>query len=225
MNYIMIGILWKGIDPKIRYKLNALFGRGPSYLKPYNDGNYLFIHIPKTAGTSVGEIVAHTGRPGHWTAEEYRSLNGKKFEKYFKFCFIRNPWDRLVSSYFYLKKGGKSERDAVFSNKFLKHLNSFEAFVYSLEKNNKLQNWVHFLPQTHFICDCNGKLIVDFVGRFENLSEDFEEVRIRLGLSNVKLEWKNQSTRKDYKQYYNEKTNTIVGDLYKTDIDLFGYKF
>lgn len=74
---------------------------------PYNEvekeKEIIFIHVPKCAGRSVRKAVG-LPRDGHDRALWYKFHDPEKFRRYFKFTVVRNPWDRLVSAYFYLRQ-------------------------------------------------------------------------------------------------------------------------
>jgi len=175
---------------------------------------YIFVHINKTGGTSVEaklrKISKHHGNK-HYNIIKYRNLanNEHGFENYFKFTIVRNPWDRLVSNYFFRKRRGKSTsisfKDWVVKNKFdgcnAKH------------------------TQLSWISDETGELIIDFIGRFENLQEDFNIICERIGVPHQQLAHKNKSKHKHYTEYYDEETKQIVAEKYAKDIEYFGYKF
>jgi hypothetical protein len=88
----------------------------------------------------------------------------------------------------------------------------------------QIQDHVHLLPQHRFVTDDTGKVIVDFVGRFESLAEDFDKVRLRLGIES-RLPHAKRSARRDYRRYYTEETQRVVAARYARDIELFGYEF
>lgn len=100
----------KNIVPmRLRVRIADIRGRG-EYSHFADRSQCIFIHIPKTAGTSVAlTLFGHGSRHVPWF--RYQQANPVKYRRYFKFAFVRNPWDRLVSSYFYLQKGGMSEAD------------------------------------------------------------------------------------------------------------------
>lgn len=200
------------------------------WIDPYQEFHYehqaIFIHIPKTAGTSIcytlfDEEVSHS------PVLNYKAQDEKKFKNYFKFTFIRNPWDRLVSAYSFLKQGGMDEADKIWANENLSEFDSFRSFVLALKKSNfkaKILKWNHFKPQYLFLLNENGKIEVDFIGRYENLNEDYEKIRMKLGKKN-KLNFLNKSNRKDYTEYYDNELVEIVYNIYKKDINLFNYQF
>lgn len=149
----------------------------------------------------------------------------KAFNAYYKFCFVRNPFDRIVSSYIYLKQGGIDGKITPWIKNHILPFKCFSEFVkYSLP-SNKVKNEQHFRPQYKFICDKNFKIKVDFVGRFENLETDLRIVAKKINI-NCSLPMRNLSKRrKDYRKYYDNETYEIIADFYQKDIDLFGYGF
>lgn len=95
---------------ELRQKVNPS-PKGDFSLRSFDHYRYLFIHITKTAGTSVA-ISLFGELPYHYTAVQYRVIYGRKtFNRYFKFAFVRNPWDRLYSAYSFLKNGGWNNED------------------------------------------------------------------------------------------------------------------
>jgi hypothetical protein len=97
----------------LRYRIMELRGRGV-YSDFADEFQCIFIHIPKTAGTSVARTLFGQGSR-HVPYFEYEKVNGRKFNRYFKFAFVRNSWDRLVSTYFFLKKGGLNDMDRLWA--------------------------------------------------------------------------------------------------------------
>ena len=104
-----------------------LRGRGVYSGYP-NQYKCIFIHIPKAAGTAVTQaLFGPVSR--HVPYFEYEKANPRKFKRYFKFAFVRNPWDRLVSTYFFLKRGGLNEMDRQWAEKNLSVFDNFDSFV------------------------------------------------------------------------------------------------
>ena len=87
------------------------------------------------------------------------------------------------------------------------------------------RNNFHFWPQSRWITDTAGKPLVDFLGRYENLQQDFAGVCRRLGVDCVELPRHNASRHKPFREYYDDHTWRIVGKLYRRDIRLFQYGF
>jgi hypothetical protein len=221
----------------------------------------IFVHIPKAAGRSVEmyfmnrlnlerENTSHrqqlllidntdptrgTEKLSHLSAAEY--VNGgyiaqPDFDDYYKFSFVRNPWSRLVSEYRY--------------RNFLSH-KSFKDFVMNkLPSPGWDDKYRHVMPQTEMLYDNNGNLLVDFVGRFERLQQDFMIVCEHLGFEDRQLPHINSSDKKSreirrkarnllhqnkesslhqYTDFYDDETRAQVTRLYQADIDNFGYEF
>jgi hypothetical protein len=195
-------------------------------LQPFDEHQCIFFHVPKTGGTSVNTALFGRTTGGHRTVLEYRQIFGKStFDKYFKFAFVRNPWDWLVSTYFYCKQGGRF-RCHRWAEEHLREYDTFESFVYGwFERGNERSLHKIFLPQHHYLCDENGTLAVNFLGLFENFEEDFAHVQRSLGGIGSKLNHRNASKHRSYQDYYTNETREIVAQAYKTDIELFGYEF
>ncbi|MEY8216329.1 MAG: sulfotransferase family 2 domain-containing protein [Colwellia sp.] len=188
------------------------------------DFECVFVHIPKTAGTSLQKTLFNFAHTGHFRWDEYRAMNRKKFDNYYKFAFVRNPWDRVVSAYFYLNNGGGNEIDKKWSESVLAKYASFDEFVLNWLTLDNVKTWNHFVPQAEFIFDDKDHMRVDFCGRFENINEDFLVVSNKLG-SERKLKDLNKSSRGNYAQYYTAETKAVVAKVYERDIRLLGYSF
>ncbi|EGK8097832.1 sulfotransferase family protein [Campylobacter lari] len=187
--------------------------------------NCIFIHVPKAAGTSIEKAIYETDKwlSGHTKAKDYNQV---EFQKIFSFGFVRNPHDRLVSAFFYLKKGGGNKEDSQWAQKHLNQYNSFEQFVLALNEvkiRNEIFKWIHFAPQYHFLCDKNGDILVNFIGKTENIHNDFQTVLTRLNIKRT-LTTSNSSNHCHYLSYYNKTTYQIIYKLYQYDFELFNYK-
>ncbi len=200
------------------------------WIDPYQDihDKYqaIFIHVPKNAGTSVCYTIFDK-EVSHSPLLNYKAHNEEKFENYYKFTFVRNPWDRLVSAFTFLKQGGMIREDKKWAEKHLSRFDSFSEFVTALQSHSfrkKVLRWNHFKPQYTFLINENGEIGVDFVGRYENLYEDFEVVRRKLRTKD-QLRHLNETKKRDYREYYDKQLRQIVSDIYKKDIELFNYKF
>ena len=206
----------------LRMRIADLRGRGVYSGYP-DEHRCVFIHIPKAAGTSLTKtLFAAPSR--HLQYTEYERANPKKFKKYFKFTFVRNPYDRLFSAYTFLKKGGLNELDRCWAEQNLASFPDFESFVRGWVTPENIQTWVHFKPQHFWICDASLKLKVDFVGRFEQMDADVAIVQQRLKLPVVPLPKINVTDRsvKDPVAYTAE-MRAIVENAYRQDIELFAY--
>ncbi|HED4593320.1 TPA: sulfotransferase family 2 domain-containing protein [Campylobacter jejuni] len=196
--------------------------------KDYHDKyGCIFIHVPKVAGTSIERVVFETDKwlIGHVRALDYIKQDKNKFESYFSFAFVRNPFDRMVSAFHYLKKGGGNDYDKNWANENLKDFDTFEQFVLALQNKNvkdKILSWQHFTPQYKFICDENKNILVNFIGKLENINNDFKIVKNELNFDR-NLIHSNSSKHEIFSNYYNEKTYNIIAELYKEDFALFDY--
>jgi chondroitin 4-sulfotransferase 11 len=197
-------------------------GRGV-YAGYPNRHHCIFIHIPKTAGTSVVSAL-FGGASRHVPYFEYEHANPRKFQRFFKFAFVRNPWDRLVSTYSFLRRGGMNEQDRMWSERNLSVYQDFASFVRGWVSEENVWSWVHFVPQTHFILNHQGAVMVDYVGRFERLGEDFAYVATRLG-RDIRLGKTNESAHRHFSSYYDEETREIVRRVYARDIAELNYRF
>jgi hypothetical protein len=206
----------------LRHRLMELRGRS-IYSGLPDQYRTIFIHVPRTAGTSMSRALFATGSR-HVTYERYLQANRRKFDAYFKFAFVRNPWDRLVSAYLFLQKGGMDAKDARFFAQHLASYPSFEKFVLEWVNESNVLLYDHFIPQHRFICDARDRIMVDFVGRKENLELDFAYVASRMGRP-AALPHINKVEHRHYSTYYNEATRAIAERVYIRDIRIFGYSF
>ncbi len=225
----------------------------------------IFVHIPKTAGQSVEHVFLErlgltweTRAPlllrenphkelgpwalGHLRACEYVSckyIPREMFDSYFRFSFVRNPWARMVSFY----RHTQCDQRYTFHDFVLKHLPEFLL---------PRREWF-FRPQWDYLHDGEGRLLVDFVGRFERLQEDFDVVCERLGIGPHHLPHVNRGEarrprfrwnlrriaryatshriqrlnagKRVYTDFYDDETREAVAELYRRDIETFGYRF
>jgi len=197
-------------------------------LKPFDDTKTIFIHIPKTAGISISTSLYSCIAAGHKGMSHYQYVFSKKdFDNYFKFTFVRNPWDRLFSAYTYLKKGGRAREDRIFSSEHLSHIDSFEQFVMEWLTEKNIQKGIHFIPQTDMLFLPGTSIIpVDFLGFFENIEEDFQFVAKKMNKT-VAMQHLNASSSKhaEYKNHYTQAMINIAATVYQADIDALGYSF
>lgn len=204
----------------------------------------LFVHIPKTAGQSIetaflskmgldwesreslllkpnNDPAKGPPRLAHLTAEEYVRhgyLSSTEFNSYVKFSIVRNPWSRLASEYRYMYQPFCSFRD--FLDKYFPRPEDDD---YGCCQDR----YRHIIPQHQFIFGKDGRTLVDEIGRFENLQDDFERIIQGLGLPDVALPHVNKSNSVNavYTDLYDDETREIVANLYKDDIRIFGYGF
>ncbi len=205
-------------------KLREMIGGPKLYNDAFDRHQAIFIHIPKAAGTSVGEALFGPGKSTHHHWEFYRSYDARKFANYYKFTFVRNPFDRLVSAYFYLQQTGKrtSRKDRQFRDRHLSGYGSFKEFVCTGLNRPEIKCWGHFVPQSRFIASDDLEIQVDFVGRVESMTQDFVTVATTLGLP-TQIAHTNKSQRDHFSKYYDSESEGIVREHYRKDFDLLGY--
>ena len=147
----------------------------------------------------------------HYSIEQYAD--------YFKFAFVRNPWDRLVSGW--KNKVSRKNVLGLEVDQFEK-LQDFECFVDFIAESDLRLNNVHFRSQVGLI-DVER---LDLVARFERFSEDMRKVMEALEIPVTSIPWRNKSSnRRPYRSYYTERTRDLVAELYRDDIETFGYEF
>ncbi|MEN3950581.1 sulfotransferase family protein [Iodidimonas sp. SYSU 1G8] len=197
--------------------------RGVGLFGKFADEHHaVFIHIPKTAGVSVRRALSidHTPSSVHATYLDYQRADPRKCRDYFKFAFVRDPFDRVLSAYSFLAAGGIERFDARRRERVLHGIDGFEQFVH--ERLPRVTHELHFRPQHEFLCDGSGTVKVDFVGRVETMDHDFAAIRDRLGIDG-ELAVHNSSVHEASAQSYTTAMRAIVGQLYARDFSLFGY--
>lgn len=207
---------------------------------------YIFVHIPKTGGTSlslaleakamkddvlIGDTPKAINRrnrikdvktSGHlWKHSRLTDIYGlvtqEQIQSYFVFTIIRNPWDRMVSYYHWLK-------DQKFDHPAVKcaHDHSFSEFLSDPATRQSLQNDA----VENYISDCNGADCCNFYLRLEFLQQDIKVMEQQLDVKLADIPHDNQSIRdKDYTGYYDAQTRDIIGTVFADDIDKFNYSF
>jgi hypothetical protein len=198
------------------------------------DRQFIFVHIQKTAGTALRAAlnVDIKDPHKHFLARELRELHGPStWNSCFKFGFVRNPWDRLVSWWSFLDsmraQAGRHGAPNKFTRYVLERAGSFSEFITHCtdEIVDADGRKCIFRNQIDYLTDDRGALIVDFVGRFERLQEDFDKVCERLDRPSSELPHVNSSRHGDYVGYYTRELADMVERRYAHDIKQFGYRF
>ncbi len=156
--------------------------------------------------------------------------SSERFTEYFKFGFVRNPWDRTVSLY-ERKKEREKEREKNKNSRrpfpAQKKETSFEEFVESAKYasstcvHSQLNRY-----QLDWFLNYQGDILVDFIGRYERLEEDWATVTRKLGIDTPLRQPKaSKGRRRHYTEYYNQKTKDIIAARFAVDIDYFEYEF
>lgn len=136
-------------------------------------------------------------------------IDREVFSKYLKFAVIRNPWDRMVSRYFYSKK---------VNNKFKNY--EFEEFL-----NHDLKTNIDIINQYEYCTDQENNFCLDEIIKFENLNEDFNKISSKIFNKKDMLSHFNKSDHKQYREYYNDKMKDKIYNFCKKDIEFFEYEF
>ena len=189
---------------------------------------FIFIEVPKTGTTTVCFTLSqefeakyplgNTGHDGkHWDIEKYKETCPVKFKSYFKFSFVRNPWSRVVS--LYQRNEGEQWKNKI----------SFMEFVdwIQLATDTCTLDSVIRYPKKNMLdfFKIDNKVEMNFIGKLENIQEDFDTVCDKISLPRKQLGHANSSEHKHYTEYYNNKTKNIIAEKFAEDIEYFGYEF
>jgi hypothetical protein len=199
---------------------------------------FIFAAIPKTGTHSVRRALrAHLGPEdgeqvglfvqsklpyppiasighGHISLAQIRAFVGEEaFSRFFKFAFVRNPWDRFISYCAFMTR-----EDSEFAERPRDVMRHF------LFKDRPADHLL-FFPQHTFLTDERGQLLTDAVGRVEEMQASYDAIARRLGLPSTQLDKVNSTRRNDYREYYDRELIEGVAELYRRDIELFGYAF
>ena len=213
-----------------------------------HDKKFIFLHIPKCAGTSIGrELNAKFNKDEVYEGFKihHDDLDEKILNEYFVFTIIRNPWDRLFSQYKYRPWLNSEDFDSTVFNleeKFEKHYNKSVRNISkdlipnldtAIDRANWYDEFVHIPSQVEFLKgkynDGINKLpYVDFFGTYEHLNQSWHVICSKLFIPYKPLPITNisqYSKIKNYKMAYTEKAKNYVAHKYKKDIKLFNYEF
>ncbi len=175
----------------------------------------IFVEVPKTGSTSIRAILGTPPKPHLNICQIAQQLDPHKFNAYFKFGFVRNPWDRAVS--LYERKEGLQLRTKL----------SFEEFIEWMKYASS--TCIHPVPhryQLDWFVGPSGDIMVDHIGRFEDLEQEWAKIAEKLGIeAGLGRENVNSERMRDYTRYYNKKTRDLVAERFAVDIEYFDYKF
>jgi len=186
----------------------------------------IFIHIPRTGGTSIRKMFGfnYLGSPAEFanppidfslhprfTIPQHAKvvkdmMTLEEWNSYYKFIVVRNPWERVLSHYLFLKNAGHT--DIHFHDWVIR-------FKGCAQWKKAYSVWFR---------DDNGNILVDEIVRFEDFENSMKIIAKRFSLSK-KIPKLNKTVHDHYSSYYTEESKKIVGDLYEDDINYFGYKF
>jgi len=207
---------WSNLN-KLFYKL---LHKKPIPLRQGKNGPFIFIHINKTAGTSVGRAIGLPVKHHLMAVEVIERIGLDNWNQAYKFTVVRNPWDKVVSHYEYRRKKNKTEiatRQITFADWVnMTYGADRDAFYYNNPRS--------FQPQVEWLKDTNGIVSMDYVIRFEAINAGFDHVMNTIGLE-AELPHLNASSRTDYRSYYDETSRDIVAQWFHEDIEAFAYEF
>ena len=193
------------------------------------DHQTIFIHVPKCAGVSVRSFLEECGfgqillddyaediRSGFYkrgtAARMLLRADRDVWDRSFKFCVCRNPYDRLVSAWSFCRQ---HERLNVPFDYFVRYMHTFDSFWVV---------WHCILPQKqHVLID--DVPVIDMACRYESLDRDFEEISARVGRPGARLPHRNRSTHKPYQAYYTPELQDLVFERFRVDFEYFGYGY
>ena len=196
--------------------------------------NFLYIHIPKTGGNSVQLALKdyssdyfyivkgkHDGinnfcvrnrkynTKKHTTLRVWHNkLSDEVFDELFKFTIVRNPWDRMISQFFWKQPLSKAERTW-----------NRDGFIREIKRGKRISYFLKINENDDLLDNIN------FVLRFENLQQDFYELCDKLDLRKSELFHVNRSVHDDYKKYYDNELVDMVSSKFDEEIKIFGYEF
>ncbi|MGI9200565.1 MAG: sulfotransferase family 2 domain-containing protein [Woeseiaceae bacterium] len=199
---------------------------------------FIFFAVPKTATHTIREALRqHTDENdweqqvlygqqflpfpeiarlnhGHISAEQIRPhLDDDIWNEYFKFGFVRNPFDRFVSTCFFLNRSNPNFAQTAVQ--FMKQRLPLPRF----------RQRILVKPQYQQLCWSGGDVALDYVGRYESLQQSYDEICERIGISGSELGVKNTSKHKTFDTYYDEDLRNSVAEFYAEDLRIFDYAF
>jgi chondroitin 4-sulfotransferase 11 len=180
-----------------------------------------FIHIPKCAGTSIETYLRNFEFyiKGHYHTTHRKLLENDKYKNYYKFSFVRNPYDKMVSEFKWYTDQS-NEWNLRHCREYYRDVD-FKTFVNKFLTLHPGDSY-HLYSQYSILTPLKG---IDFIGRLENLQEHFDIICDKIGIPQQQLPHENKSNHKHYTEYYDDETKEIVAEKYKKDIEYFGYKF
>jgi len=142
-------------------------------------------------------------------------VNSEEYESYYKFTFVRNPWARAYSWYRNVMRDKKHQKYYGISPDI-----SFDEFLVRNIGKGMLR------PQIYWLKDFSGEINFDFIGRFEDLNQDFKVVKTALNIEDGMLSHEiNGGENINYRDFYDKKSIDLITKYYKEEIEMFGYEF
>ncbi len=194
----------------------------------------IFVHVQKTGGNAISTALSQNPdcAEKHFFARDLRERYGTDvWNAYFKFAFVRNPWDRLVSWWSMVDARRAAFADGMPLNKFsrfvLERATTFEEFLENCDDeivDADGRKWI-YRNQLDYLTDSSGRQMVDFVGRFETLQQDFDTIARKTNGRPVPLPHVYRSQHPHYSEYFTPTLAEKVAHRFERDINAFGYVF
>lgn len=183
----------------------------------------LFLHIPRTGGTSINNLLLSAlpdAKPvllQHDNAQTAPPAFFRQYADYFKFSFVRNPWERLLSWYSLALSGRRYDGNPPLS---------FEAFYDRYEEDCVRSGRKRFFfNQLDYLVDKSGEMVVNKVGRYENYEQDLANILTEQNIPFPSIPHINTTAHPHYRSFYSLGLQRWVAKRCQKDIDFFGYRF
>lgn len=178
-----------------------------------------FFAMPRTASTFMVKMLIGIYYIGHANLDIAKNEIEKSDHPVF--CFVRNPFSRLVSAYNYIQNGGRYNAIDLAMQEILFSYKDFAGFCKDIRNATKNKYAIHFFPQHEWIYR-GGVCLVEY-GHYESLQEDYQRFSKKFGFSDLMLDRDIIPSKVDYEKYYDKETERIVANYYKRDFQLFNY--
>jgi len=178
--------------------------------------NLGFIHIPKTGGNLIKNSLGTLSGDSHLS---FHSMPPGFNKNLWTFAFTRRPYERCISAYFYLIKGGsRNKSDLYDATKYISPYRSFRSFVIEGGLEEAAAKQIHFLPQKNFIGDD-----MDFIGKFENIKKDWFKI-CKENKIYKRLLYSQRNIKIDYEKLIDQDMKRKIYNIYMEDFDKFKYR-
>ena len=209
-----------------------------------HDQKFVFIHVQKNAGISIEHTIKkHFPTTKVWHGRHGRASDGineigiEKWDQYYSFAFVRNPWDRMVSWYSMIQS---AKKNLPFYKKWTKSPFESELWNYAINNSNDFESFLEnctdvifdlgcyksfAFNQMDYLTDEYGNIVVDYIGRFEDIDSEILTILHTIGIKDFVFPQKNKSQHQHYRTYYSAHAQRIVEERFSKDIQAFGYTF
>ena len=193
----------------------------------------IFVHVQKTAGSSFRSALSLQDPDVYELGGKHAGIS--ELENlpagYFRFAFVRNPWERLVSWHQMILEKGRNRKFENINSRFYRMVLSrgktFRDFILDcteeVNENGSIKSIVR--NQTEYLLARDGTLGVDYTGRYEALDDDQGAIARRLGVDMEMPHIKQSGDYGSWRQYYTDELAGIVEERFQLDIETFGYRF